>query len=143
MRRIDNIVIHCSAGHGDLESVRRWWREGLGWKQVGYHFWVDYDGSITQLVPLSVVTNGVRNHNYNSVHIAYRGGVKRGTTIPEDTRTEKQIAAILTAIFQVLKELKPIQDVTNIRILGHRDFPNVAKACPSFDALREYEWITV
>ena len=147
MRRINNIVIHCQAGHGDLASVKRWWHtappNGLGWRNVGYHYWIDYDGKIETLAPLSAITNGVRGHNSDSVHICYRGGVRHGTTIPEDTRTEMQKAALLTAIFQVLDELKAIQDVTNIRILGHRDFPNVAKACPSFDALREYEWITV
>jgi N-acetylmuramoyl-L-alanine amidase len=27
------------------------------------------------------------------------------------------------------------------QIQGHRDFPKVKKACPSFDAKNEYAWI--
>jgi len=159
MRLITNIVIHCSAGHGDIESVKRWWHgvkpNGLGWKIGGYHKWVDYDGKITDLYPLSVVTNGVRGHNSSSVHICYRGGVeKNNVRKSSDTRTELQKAGILNAIFEIIEELKKTQDVSDLKILGHRDFSpdkngngvidpwERIKECPSFDC-SEYNWITI
>jgi N-acetyl-anhydromuramyl-L-alanine amidase AmpD len=49
-----------------------------------------------------------------------------------DTRTAAQKKALLT----LLKKLKT--EHPQARILGHRDLPNVAKACPCFDAMTEY-----
>lgn len=160
MRKIKNIVIHCSAGNGDLAAVKRWWHtakpNGLGWETGGYHRWVDYDGSVTKVYPLATITNGVANHNTNSIHVSYRGGVqKNNVKVAEDTRTEDQKAGILKAIFEIIEELKLQQDISKIKILGHRDFSNDQngngiidsweriKECPSFDAIPEYKWITI
>lgn len=160
MRFVKYIVIHCSAGHSDLEGVKRWWHtpkpRGMGWKTGGYHKWVDYDGTITDIYPLNTVTNGVLGYNKESVHICYRGGVKKSNVkITEDTRTEDQKAGILNAIYQMLEELKKTQDISKIKILGHRDFSpdkngngviepwERIKDCPSHDAIPEYEWITI
>lgn len=160
MRKINKIVIHCSAGHGDLKSVQSFWHRpksngGLGWKTGGYHRWVDYDGSVTKVYELAVVTNGVRGHNEDTVHIAYRGGVLRENANKAfDSRTELQKAGIINAIRQILEELKQYQDISNIEIWGHRDFSpdknkngiieswERIKECPSFDAMPEYKWIT-
>jgi N-acetylmuramoyl-L-alanine amidase len=160
MRLITDIVIHCSAGHGDLAAVKRWWHtpkpNGLGWKSVGYHTWVDYDGTRTRLVPLSTIVNGVLGFNSNTLHICYRGGVERNNVKKAaDTRTTEQKASILDEIREMLEELKKHQDISNIRIRGHRDFSvdkngngviepwERIKECPSFDAIPEYEWITI
>lgn len=154
MRHIKFIVIHCSAGHGDLASVKRFWANTLKWKTGGYHKWVDYDGTITDVYPLQTVTNGVKGFNNHSVHISYRGGINRTTGKAEDTRTEEQKAGLLTAIKDVLTQLKEYQNVNGIKILGHRDFSTDKngngviepweriKECPSFDC-KEYKWITI
>lgn len=151
MRKVNFIVIHCSAGHGDLESVKRFWKNTLGWKTGGYHYWVDYDGSVTKLYDLGVVTNGVRGFNNHSVHISYRGGVKKDNVkIAEDTRTKEQKKAILDTIDEILEELNKVQSTSHIKIRGHRDFSKDVngngvidsweriKECPSFDAEKEY-----
>lgn len=161
MRHVTDIVIHCSAGHSDLDGVKRFWHRpksqgGLGWKIGGYHIWVDYDGKITIIYPLSQVTNGVRGYNLNIVNICYRGGVRKdNVNKAEDTRTDLQKAGIINAIYEVLQELKEHQDISKIRIKGHRDFSpdkngngvidswERIKECPSFDAIPEYEWITI
>ena len=49
---------------------------------------------------------------------------------PKDTRTEAQKKSLL----QLLKMLK--KKYPQAKIYGHRDF--AAKACPSFDARKEY-----
>lgn len=140
MRKIDYIVIHCTAGHKNqtVESIKHWWHshpKGPKWKNVGYHYLVLGDGSIVKLADLNTVTNGVGGFNSNSIHIAYTGGIQF------DDRTEAQKAAILDCIFMAIGECakhgyKP-------KIQGHRDFPGVRKACPQFDAIREYEWIVI
>lgn len=156
MRKIDYIVIHCSAGFGDVESVKKYWKS-LGWNQVGYHFFIDVDGTIHILAPLKLITNGVKNYNTRSVHICYQGGIKKvgDKYIAEDTRTPEQKESILRCIKLIYAELENHQAVSHIQIKGHRDFSpdkngngvieswERIKECPSFDAIPEYEWITI
>ncbi|MCH7400122.1 N-acetylmuramoyl-L-alanine amidase [Belliella sp. DSM 107340] len=159
MRWIDFIFIHCSAGHANIKAVQAFWHRpksqgGAGWKIGGYHAWVDYDGTITWLYPISQIVNGVLGFNTKGIHIGYRGGVRKDNfKIAEDTRTEEQKAGILDAIFQIYEELKLHQPVDHIKILGHRDASpdknlngiiepwERIKECPSFDAIPEYAWI--
>jgi N-acetylmuramoyl-L-alanine amidase len=140
MRKIKYIVIHCTAGNKNqsIESIKHWWHthpNGPKWKNVGYHYCVMGDGFIVKLQDITHVTNGVAGFNHNSVHIAYTGG------IIEDDRTEAQKAAILDCIYMVISECAKFGYKPKIQ--GHRDFPGVKKSCPQFDAIKEYEWITI
>ncbi len=133
MRPIQFIVIHCTAtpSTASIGAIQRYWRETLGWKSPGYHYIIEADGETHQLQPDHLPANGVRGHNANSIHVAYIGGVDVHGK-PIDNRTLKQKAALIGQI-TYLKRKYP-----NAVIQGHRDFPNVAKACPSFDAKKEY-----
>lgn len=135
MRRIDYIVLHTTAGpqNQKTQDIIRYWRNNLGWSRVGYHHLVNADGTVETLAPIESVTNGVKGHNANSIHIAYKGGVVRGK--PTDNRTQAQ----KNAMEALVREYK--QRFPNAKILGHRDFPNVAKACPCFDPITEYQGI--
>jgi len=128
MREIKYIVLHCTATSQltTVESIKRYWREVLGWKQVGYHHIIMPDGSIINLAPIEQPTNGVAGYNAGSIHISYLGGVDaKGNAL--DNRTAAQKAAQI----HLLKKYKA--QFPKAQILGHRDFPNVKKACPSFD----------
>lgn len=151
-RFIKAIVIHCSAGFGSLESVQNFWKKSLGWKAPGYHYFIDEDGTIHQLAPITDVTNGVAGHNSSIVNISYKGGVDRkNVNKAVDTRTTEQKCAIKHCINEVLDELSKTQDVSKIEIKGHRDFSpdkngngiieawERIKECPSFDAIPEYK----
>lgn len=150
------IVIHCTAGYGDVDSLKRYWRNVLGWKHVGYHFVIDRKGTIFQLSNLDNQVNGVKHFNHECIHISYIGGVRRDNyRIPEDTRTKAQKVGIMACIFRSLNFLKKNgKDIKrDLLILGHRDFSDDKndngiidsweriKACPSFDAIPEYKWI--
>jgi N-acetylmuramoyl-L-alanine amidase len=154
MRKIKWIVIHCTAGYGDVDSIKRYWKNVLGWKEVGYHFFIYRNGTVVQLADISKVTNGVKGFNSNSVHIAYQGGVElNNVNKAKDTRTPEQKQAILQTIKTIYDQLKFNQDVSDISIQGHRDFSpdkngngvvdpwERIKECPSFDAIPEYAWI--
>ena len=53
---------------------------------------------------------------------------------------QEQIMGIIRhALSMVLHEWRA--KYPTAKILGHRDFPKVAKACPSFDAVAEYAHI--
>lgn len=163
MRKIKRIVLHSTSGWNNqsTQSIKNYWKNDLGWKQVGYHKLISDDGTIENLAPLSSVTNGVAGYNSDSVHICYKGGLvstskdKNGKTIYKygDTRSEAQKQSFFTAIKQVIDELREHQDVDDIVILGHRDLsPDLnndgkieqrewIKVCPTFNAIDEYGWI--
>ena len=131
MREIKYIVVHCTATdqNTDVDNILNYWKNVLGWKNPGYHYIVDKYGNVFPLMYESGIANGVKGYNRESIHISYIGGKHR------DDRTEAQKAAIY-AMLEELRERYP-----HAIIQGHRDFPNVAKACPQFDAKKEYEKI--
>jgi len=135
MRRIDNIVVHCTATphNTTITSIRNHWRNVLGWRNPGYHCLIEADGMINWIHPVSQISNGVGGHNANSVHVAYIGGQKR------DNRTQAQKISLINVLMH-FRTLFP-----NARILGHRDFLTRGtpqwKDCPQFDAIEEYKHI--
>lgn len=134
MRKIKYIVLHCTATnqHGvTVKAIQNYWKNQLGWKNPGYHFIIEFDGKIHQLQPIEKPSNGVRGYNQNSIHISYIGGVDQEGE-PNDNRTITQKAA-MQGLVHGLSAVYP-----NAEILGHRDFPGVNKACPSFEVK---DWI--
>jgi N-acetylmuramoyl-L-alanine amidase len=134
MREINYIVIHCTATQPNAtkQSILNYWKNVLKWKSVGYHRLIDANGVIHELAKYEQVTNGVKGYNSESIHFSYIGGVdEKGK--PKDTRTPKQKESLLYLIKQARK-LYP-----KAIIQGHRDFPNVKKACPSYSAREEYK----
>lgn len=133
MRTITHIVVHCTATpqSATVESIRRYWKENLKWKSPGYHKVVRPDGSLAVLATDDMITNGVQGHNSTSLHISYIGGVDTNNK-PLDNRTAAQKRTLLGEL-AAWKDLYP-----KAVIQGHRDFPGVKKACPSFDAKTEY-----
>ncbi len=133
MRKIDYIAVHCTAGNQQAtvpDLLNEFHRKG--WKNPGYHYVITADGVIHQLLDDAGVSNGVKGHNYNTVNVAYTGGINLATRQPLDNRTPPQRMALTTILRQLHRRYPKAV------ILGHRDFPGVAKACPSFDAKAEY-----
>lgn len=98
----------------------------------GYHFIIKPDGEVVKLLSVDKVSNGVKGFNHETVNISYIGGIDKNGK-PSDNRTIQQHGALVN----LLKDLK--KQFPKALIQGHRDFPNVKKACPSFDAKKEYE----
>lgn len=152
---IKYIVIHCTAGYGDLNSIKNFWFKTRKWVTGGYHRYIDLDGSITKLYPFSTVVNGVLGHNHEALHISYRGGVEKGNVkVAKDTRTQLQKEAIIASITEALCWITNNSgDVSKVKILGHRDFSpdkngngkieswERIKECPCFDAITEYKYL--
>jgi N-acetylmuramoyl-L-alanine amidase len=129
MRTITHIVLHCTATPqtSTIQSILDYWKRVLGWKNPGYHIIIPTSGRSQRLLPDEQVSNGVANHNAHSLHVSYVGGVD-ALGNPLDTRTPAQIAEQIRIIRRWLGEHP------NAEVVGHRDFPGVKKACPSFDA---------
>jgi len=134
MRNITHIVIHCTATPqtATVASIQRHWRDVLKWRSPGYHIIITPDGRLHRLAEDAAVTNGVAGHNSASLHVSYIGGVNSNNR-PQDNRTQPQRRALRTVV-EYWQRLYP-----SAQVLGHRDFPRVAKACPSFDVRSEFK----
>lgn len=134
MRKIEYLVIHCSATREGVpfhvSDIDRWHRE-KGWSGCGYHYVITLDGEIEKGRPENQVGAHVIGYNKHSIGICYIGGCDENMK-PKDTRTLKQKVALI----ELLKNLK--KKYPDALILGHKDFPKVKKECPCFDALKEY-----
>jgi len=76
MRFITRIFIHCSAGFGNVESQKAYWKS-LGWRHYGYHREVTLDAKVYCLTPYEKIVNGVLGYNSDSISISYTGGVEK------------------------------------------------------------------
>lgn len=157
-RIINNIVIHCTAGHAPADAVQAYFLRskkdgGRGWKTGGYHRIIEKDGTIKKMYDFSVITNGVLGYNDNTIHISYVGGVmKDNVNIAQDTRTNEQKVSIHKCIQEAIFWIKDQgQDITkNIGVVGHFDFSKDGnsngvieaweriKSCPSFNVIPEF-----
>ena len=135
-RKITEIIVHCTATQEGknftVSDITRWHKQ-RGFSTIGYHYVIYLDG--TRHLGRNVNISGAHceNHNSHSIGVCYVGGLASDGKTPKDTRTQAQ----KTALLALLRELRRIYPMA--RIYGHRDFAN--KACPSFDAKREYSII--
>jgi N-acetylmuramoyl-L-alanine amidase len=134
MRKIDKIIVHCSATkegfNYSVETIRSW-HKMRGWSDVGYHYIVHLDGSISYGRDINKSGAHVKGHNTGSIGVCYIGGVEADGKTPKDTRTPEQKESLL----DLIKTLKRLN--SNAVVYGHRDFSS--KACPSYDATTEYK----
>lgn len=145
MRKIERIFVHCTAG-SQKQSVKDLLAEfkKKGWKNPGYHYFIEADGNIVSLLRESAISNGVQGYNSTSINIAYAGGIdSKGKAV--DNRTEAQKSSLI----KLLKELRG--RYPGAKIMGHRDISpdnnkngivdpwERIKECPCFDAITEYK----
>ena len=134
MRTITLIVVHCSAVKPDQQSsaaqIDSWHRERGFHLGIGYHYVIRRNGDIEPGRPEWMIGAHCQNHNTHSIGMCYEGGLNaRGQ--PADTRTAEQ-KATMRRLLEHLHQRSP-----RAVIVGHRDL-NPQKACPCFDAAREY-----
>ena len=138
MRSINEIIVHCAATREGrdftVEDITRW-HKARGFATIGYHYVIYRDGSIHEGRPLEQIGAHCVGHNKHSIGICYIGGCASDGKTPKDTRTSEQKEALLS----LLRRLKA--RFPNASIHGHRDF--AAKACPSYDAFREYRQLAL
>lgn len=165
-RIIEKIIVHCTAsGYGrslDWHDIDRMHR-ARGWREIGYHMLILIDG--TRQIgsrELNEVGAGVFGFNKRTVHVAYVGGLGPDGK-PKDTRSLRQRDELNAALWDLAHFLKRHNEINaekagevppRIKIVGHRDLSpdkdgdgkvephEWLKACPCFNAIPEYQWIT-
>lgn len=141
MRKIDMIVIHCSATRADVPLSPRQLEEMHRQRRFdgcGYHYYVRRDGEICTMRPVDRPGAHAKGYNRHSIGVCYEGGLDEQGR-PADTRTELQKRS-LRVLVRVLA-----MDFQTRRIVGHRDLsPDLdgdgviepeewTKVCPCFD----------
>ena len=132
-RNIKEIIVHCSAtpeGKDFTVAQIKQWHLQRGFSDIGYHYIIYRDGSVHAGRPESVSGAHCTGHNTISIGVCYIGGCATNGTTPKDTRTPAQKVALV----KLLKDLKAKYPKATIH--SHKDYAN--KACPSFDATKEY-----
>ena len=125
------LVLHCSASRCDqdysVEKLRRD-HKARGFYDIGYHFYIRKDGTMTQHRKLLEVGAHARPYNRCSIGICYEGGLDEHGK-PYNTMTAEQETRLVD-LFRNLKILFP-----KAKIVGHRDLPGTTpKECPCLDA---------
>lgn len=134
-RTIKYLVLHCTAtpeGRNHTAADIDRWHKQRGFNEIGYNYVIQLNGTIELGRDVDKIPAHVENFNKESIGIVYVGGIDKNTLKPKDTRTPEQKKALV----ELLKELRKLYPMANI--LGHRDFAGVNKACPCFDAIKEY-----
>lgn len=130
------LTVHCSASRegqnitaAQLNAVAAQ-RFGPGSKS--YHWIVLLDGTKVRNIPDDRKGIHVAGANSGNIGIVYVGGVAADGKTPKDTRTPAQKQALRELVDEYRAKYP------GIVVRGHRDWPGVNKACPSFAALAEY-----
>lgn len=127
MRRIDWIIVHCTATKEgrpySLADIRAWHR-ARGWRDIGYHYVIDLEGRVLRGRAEAEVGAHCKGMNAHSIGICYVGGLdKQGR--PKDTRTPAQKQALKSLLHELC------QKYPHAKVAGHRQF--APKACPCFE----------
>lgn len=127
------LTIHCAATPRGrdvkAETVSDWDIARFG--QVSYHHVVELDGTAVRTLRDDQRGAHTGGANTGNIGICYVGGVEKDMS-PADTRTEPQKASLRNLVADY-KAKYP-----GIVVRGHRDWPGVKKACPSFDVATQF-----
>ena len=134
MRPIDEIIVHCTAtpeGRAVNVAEINAWHRARGWSGIGYHRVVGLNGERWAGRALEAVGAHCEGRNARTVGLVYVGGLAKDGRTAKDTRTGAQKASLLAELI----ELRDRFDIK--KVSGHNEY--AAKACPCFDASKEYD----
>ena len=62
MRAINYIVVHCTATQptATVEAIKKYWRDVMKWKTVGYHYIIKADGEVVNLLDVALYLSSLQ-----------------------------------------------------------------------------------
>jgi len=135
MRKITEIIVHCTATRADwwagkrtsdkVREIKRWHVQDRGWSDIGYHFLIDRDGTVAKGRDMARDGAHVQGRNAGTIGISLFGGHGSAETDQfGDHFTPQQDAALRNLIGDLRKQFG------NVPVTGHNQY--AAKACPGF-----------
>ncbi len=134
MRKINLIVIHCSATRADQDIGKTEidvWHKARGFAKIGYHYVIRRDSTLEKGRDEEEVGAHAEGYNAKSLGVCLVGGIDAKGR-PENNFTAQQFDRLKTLLVDLTCRYPAAQ------VLDHRDLPWVAKACPCFDVR---EWL--
>lgn len=132
---VDEVIVHCSAtrpswmaGRPTREKVaeiRRWHVQDNGWKDIGYHWIIDRDGTVERGRPESVAGAHTMNMNVGTIGVCLIGGHGAAAT---DRFSDHFTSEQDRALRQLLQEISRRTKIA--KVSGHNQYAR--KACPGF-----------
>jgi N-acetylmuramoyl-L-alanine amidase len=147
MRKIFKVLIHCSdsdvKSHDNIETIKDWhtlpkmpsditqrikdgklpkseaYKYGNGWKDIGYHYFIDKTGGVFPGRSEDIAGAHVRGHNSGSIGICLSG---------RREFTDEQFRALELLCLDITQRY----DLEKKDILAHNDL-DANKTCPNFD----------
>lgn len=121
MRLINKIYLHHSASGTDttLEDIITW-HKARGWRTVGYHYVITWDGKIHVGRPEATVGAHVKGDNANSIGICLAGNAE---TLPMSVEQAESVSVLL-------EHLVDKHDLKRSDVYGHREHKGAATLCP-------------
>jgi len=121
-RTIKKIVLHCSDSdimkHNDISIIKQWHR-ARGFKDVGYHYFIQKNGTVQFGRKPDVEGAHVLGHNKDSIGICLHG--RKEFTFDQ-----------FRSLARLIKELAGKYKLSKGFIFGHNDFTD-QKTCPNYD----------
>lgn len=130
VRKINRIYLHTAASgtlrakHLTVEQIRNY-HKSLGWDDIGYHLYIEKDGTVMSGRPLEKVGAGVRGDNANSIHICVSG---HGDLEPWN---ELQVGSVVHMCAKLIRQndLGRMFQLNPVRVLlGHREVNDLINA---------------
>lgn len=129
MLPIRHLTIHCAATPEGRDvkasTIDQWDIAKFG--QVSYHWVIELDGKAVRGLRDDQRGAHVGGKNTGNIGICYVGGMDKQMKSPKDTRTPQQKETMARLVREYLAKYP------GLVVRGHRDWPGVKKACPSFD----------
>lgn len=102
------------------------WHKANGWSGIGYHFFVDRDGTVADGRPLERIGAHVQGHNTGTIGICLAGGHGSAKSDQFSANfTQEQDKALRKLVTDLRKQYPSIKIVS-----GHNQY--ASKACPGF-----------
>ena len=132
--QITHIAIHHSATPASVTPQRialyQVSNKSHQWPGMGYHYFVDQDGTINHTQALELVSNHISEHNNYTVGICLAGDFDDGIPSP------MQLAATGHLLAWLMQEL----NIAAANIWGHKNFPRTTTSCPGRQWDTENRW---
>jgi len=118
LKKIKRIVIHHFAGNISIHEAAKY-HVSKGWPGLGYHYVIDYDGSINICNYIDTISYNVGNNNTPTIGIAIRG----------DWSDQLPDSCMLFALDELIESIRLTSGY--LPVFGHDDFRNTE--CPGLE----------